>query len=329
MSTINRTDSHTQRPETAADTQTYPLYGLTVSSQIPLPLQRIQAGSADLRISRNRIIPIEKNPSIKTLRRLWKKRGQNWRLTYQDSSGGTMHFDYNGNGTKIDISQTFRNWNQGLFVLLNPAMAAALFLRRKYILHASSLVLNNRSFLFSGPSGMGKSTISAALAFNGFRLHADDMAVMDTVNNDVPVQPGYPLLKLFNHTAREFGLKKAELRTIFPDNPDYPESWIHSDQFGSSFYNSPAPLKSIYILSGRDRDSTTFRTEKIRSGEAVINLLPYLYGDTWLKWNPEKKLAFFSDIASKTDVYKLWVPEGIEPLLQGARLFRNELMNQF
>jgi len=316
-------------PDVGSDLlKTYLLYGLSVASEIDLKKDRTSADHFDLYIQKNRFIPKVKNPKTKSMTRIWEKKEGGWHLIYRDHSGGETIFEYNLDGSKISISQTNRDWNQAVFVLLNPAMAATLYLQKKTVLHASSLVLDGCSYLFLGPSGMGKSTISAALALNGFQLHADDMAVTD-VHSDVPVvQSGYPLLKLFNHTARELDLTETQLKMIFPDTPDYPESWIHADQFGTDFFDGPAALKNIYILSGREKGANRFRTEKITSGKAVISLLHYLYGDNWLQWPPEEKLKFCIQIASKTSVYKLWVPEGIKPLLKAAKVFRHDVWNQ-
>lgn len=59
-------------------------------------------------------------------------------------------------------------------LLANSVSAFLLSLDGRTALHASAVIIENRAFLFCGPSNQGKSTLAAALCAEGASLHADD-----------------------------------------------------------------------------------------------------------------------------------------------------------
>jgi HprK-related kinase A len=53
------------------------------------------------------------------------------------------------------------------------------------IVHSAVLAKNGRAILFPAPPGSGKSTLTAHLAFNGWQLLSDEMALIDPLTNRV------------------------------------------------------------------------------------------------------------------------------------------------
>lgn len=59
--------------------------------------------------------------------------------------------------------------------LLGTCMGALLMLRRTLPLHGSAVVIDGRAYAFLGDSGVGKSTLAAALVHRGYSLLSDDV----------------------------------------------------------------------------------------------------------------------------------------------------------
>ena len=57
------------------------------------------------------------------------------------------------------------------------------------IIHAAVLERGGRALLLPAPSGSGKSTLCAGLAFNGWRLLSDELALLDPVQGSVTALP--------------------------------------------------------------------------------------------------------------------------------------------
>ena len=57
------------------------------------------------------------------------------------------------------------------------------------VVHAAVLERGGRALILPAPSGSGKSTLCAALAFNGWRLLSDELALLDPVRGTVTAMP--------------------------------------------------------------------------------------------------------------------------------------------
>ncbi|MEQ1639935.1 MAG: hypothetical protein ABL881_03935 [Novosphingobium sp.] len=74
--------------------------------------------------------------------------------------------------------------------------------------HASAVVWRGQAYAFTGPSGVGKSTLAAALGQHGLPLLCDDTLVLDVSNpGQILCLPGHKRLKL---TDDAFALTGAE-----------------------------------------------------------------------------------------------------------------------
>lgn len=63
------------------------------------------------------------------------------------------------------------------------------------LIHASVLAKGDKAILFPAPPGSGKSTLCTYLAFNGWRLLSDEMAVVDLVDGTIKAFPRAICLK--------------------------------------------------------------------------------------------------------------------------------------
>lgn len=96
--------------------------------------------------------------------------------------------------------------------LLSRSFALLMFQRNKIALHGSSILFNNKAYIFCGQSGAGKSTLSAALTLQGYDLFSDDLSIIDFDNNKNPIiHCGFSNNKLCQDTMKYFNISSENL----------------------------------------------------------------------------------------------------------------------
>jgi len=293
---------------------TYFLYGLRIRSDLPLPITPIESDSADLVVRFEEYIPRPAGPPPNSMKRSWQKQGNQWVLRFQGIEGHVLEFVYNLEGTKVSIRQSYPEQRDTLFVLMCTALAAALHLRGRPVLHAASLVNNGAAYLLMGSSGAGKSTLAAALAAEGLSFHADDIAAIAWDAGRPFIQAGYPRLKITPQVAAALGWPEDILLPIFVTIPDHPEKWVNASFLPGGFYDGPAPLKAIYLLSGRAANLDVPRVETLSSSQSALAMVRHLYGQPWLRLSMAQVTAICTRLAETTPVRRLWLPDGLERL---------------
>lgn len=136
----------------------------------------------------------------------------------------------------------------GLF-LLGSALGILCLQRQRPLLHASAVELDGQVFAFAGPSGVGKSTLAAALVARGGRLLADDLTLPDlilsgggvTAPPTVPV--GIPRFKLWRDSLTALELT-AQRRLRRPDN--FEKFEVRTNRVAPA---PPRPLAALCHLS--------------------------------------------------------------------------------
>ncbi len=102
-------------------------------------------------------------------------------------------------------------------VFLNGSARAALIHQRGELpLHAATLVppRGNGAVAICGPSGIGKSTLAAALSLRGWSLVADDMTRVTFDGAKALVWPGRGKIKLWRDACENFGRATAGLDRV-------------------------------------------------------------------------------------------------------------------
>ncbi len=127
--------------------------------------------------------------------------------------------------------------------LLGSAMGAMLHQRGILPFHGSSICIDGKAVTFSGPSGIGKSTLAAALVSRGYRMLADDVSAISFSDGAKPVvNPGMPQLKLCSDAVQQL---KRDISIARPLGN-------HAGKYGypehDAFLSEALPSKAIYIL---------------------------------------------------------------------------------
>lgn len=285
--------------------------------------------------------------------RVWKILPNGYRmLRYYSETGFMVQYLIREDGREIRMSQSWPEWRDSLFGLMNPAMAAAVVLGGTPVLHGSSLVYNGKSFLLMGVSGVGKSTLSTALAVAGMMSHSDDIGVPGDLGKDGPVliQSGYGQIKVTPDLPARVGLPDVKLQPIYvtdyfeaepeatraidtgtpkvssdnPDDTDSPvtgveEMWLPADALPAGFYPDAAPLAGIVVLAGREHGIADPKIEPLHGMQAVMALTEHMYGRDWLQRPSSNDVMLFQRLAGCAPVWRVRMPDNIDYLMNSAR----------
>jgi hypothetical protein len=110
------------------------------------------------------------------------------------------------------------------------------------VLHGAAVAVDHRAVVFLGDSGMGKSTLSIALAQRGAALLSDDCIVLDRSAGQFLAQPSYPSVRVWDSAARQlFGDERVGEPFVH-----YTEKRRYRD--GLRFASAPEPVTAVGVL---------------------------------------------------------------------------------
>lgn len=245
-------------------TKLYSAFALTIESAIPLVELPPGSGDADVTVS---VAPLG----------IAAPESDAWSINagVDETSGwapGAGAFLVR-NGSEIVVDPMPRADDRALrMAIVGPLLGVILSQRGRFVLHASTVVIDDVAVAFAGPSGRGKSTLTAALARAGYPLVADDMTVIDTVQRPPLVQPGFPRVKLWPDSAGALDERVEELPLI------HPEIAKRSLELRDAFHAEPVPLRRCYILEDGDSEAI----EEIPPREAIFTLVRSTYQAAWM-----------------------------------------------
>jgi hypothetical protein len=148
--------------------------------------------------------------------------------------------------------------------LFNPLIEVCLLSRLSrdggLLVHAAGLVFNNQGFVFTGPSGTGKSTIAELFAHRGATILSDERIIL-------------------RRHGQTFSL--------------YGTPWVGSGHYAE---NASTPLTTIYGIShGQEQH----RLLPLRSSKAVTLLLQQAFLPYWDRTGLETTLDFLASLTSQ------------------------------
>jgi len=155
--------------------------------------------------------------------------------------------------------------------LMGSAFGALLFQRGLMPLHASAVRLGDQCIAFTGPSGIGKSTLSAFFNQRGRPIHCDDVcAVSVCPDRGVIVWPGFRKVKLWEDAFEALDVPIDPTTRIFPGVDKYE---IH---LTGSPGGGPLPLRSFYVLRNADEESSE-GIFPLQGAEKVMTIMENVY----------------------------------------------------
>jgi hypothetical protein len=184
------------------------------------------------------------------------------------------------------------------------------------VFHASAVSNGEKSILFLGDSGNGKSTSLALLQANGFTCLADDFVPIDISNKEVYSFPA------------SISIKKNSLNTLLPLYPELENSAeYHFKRLNkvvrylkpnNSDFLSHLPCKDLVFIKYKKNSDLKF--DKIAKIEAFQQLVP----DSWL--SPIKENAeIFLDWFASLNCYQITYSENKKMIATVAKIFNDKL----
>ncbi len=295
------------------------LHGLNVKSDLPLPCPPAEGKGTDLTI--RWLGPVSRvSPVPKSFGRTWEREGGGWLLRYlnRDGSHLAIHLEPDGSALSLGHDSPF-DWRDFLTILLGPAMAAVLRLRGTPVLHGGAVVIGGGAALFLSGSGAGKSTITAALVDSGQPLLSDEVIALSFEDDGVNAQPGHSFLKLSSRAVAGLGKSLDPLPLVSPGFIQPEERWLDARSLKGGLAGAPAPLRAVYILSGRIKGLREPRIVPLTPAAASIALGRHFYGRPWLSPAPVEAMRLGARIAGAARVRQVWLPDGLDAVRDAAR----------
>ena len=224
----------------------YRAYGLRVRSAIPLPFDPWpEAGAAEPDVAvRVGAIPadIPDGPGRVARTAFWQARPGAFRMEVEDvarylvSGGRDMVVEPLGGG-EDDVTAFFAS--TPFTVLLQQ--------RGVLTLHAAAVQTDAGAVLLLGASGIGKSSLAAALAARGHPLLADDVTGVVAGADGRPLAlPAFSRQRLWLHTLDKMGWRDRARRRVRADVDKY---WLPAEDACTE----PLPVSAAFVLAGGDR----------------------------------------------------------------------------
>ena len=234
---------------------TYTAFGLTINSEFEIPELIETTGTP--------IVTIKLGNVPEKLEQITKK-GVKYQATKDqfllEVDRIAKFYVQDGRQITVDLLKEKADREVRLFLL--GSAFGALFIQRGLLpIHGSAIKFGDSVSVFSGLSGVGKSSLAATFVKKGFQFLADDISV---VNDELNVMPGFPNMKIWDDVLKKLHLKTDSLSEVRPDIKKYD---LRSDQ---QFCNEALKLTKVFILN--TKNSHGFEYEEL-SGLAKFNAI--------------------------------------------------------
>lgn len=187
---------------------------------------------------------------------------------------------------------------------VGPVMGCMLRLRGTVCLHASVVNIDEKAVLFLGKKSSGKSTTAAAFHKLGYKVLADDIAVITSNGNSFYVEPGYPKIRLRPNPVAAL-LDESTTKSLKKVYSHLSSRYLPLEE-KESFSAEPLPLGAIYILGTINQGDTTPFVEPIKSQEKIIRLAENTFASYVVNEELRKKeFAYLFQLAKKIPLSRL------------------------
>ncbi len=199
--------------------------------------------------------------------------------------------------------------------LIGTVMALLLYQRGMLVLHASAVSIGGGVVAFVGESGLGKSSLAAALHGLGCPLVADDLTPVRFGAVGVTVQPGFPQVKLAPSVAAALGRKASELIRFHPGEEK------QGCRLSENFPRRPLALTRLYLL---DRQPGP-EIESVRPAEAFLEVLGNSYPSKLMQSGGESHFRQCAAVARSVAAFRLRGFGSVDAIVARARSVLNHI----
>jgi hypothetical protein len=248
-------------------------------------------------------------------------RGEAGFLEIQFSDGVEFWLDRN-------LSTLWGQWPEDITLedalgyLVGPVFGLLLRLRGVICLHASAVSINDRSVVFVGSEGAGKSTTAAAFARHGFCVLSDDIVGLAEYGHEFRTLPASPRINLWPDSVEIlYGSPEALPRITSGWDKRYLNLGENS---GARFEERVLRLGAIYILGDGTAEGKEC-VQQIAQKAALMLLVANTYATNFL--DPEQRaeeFAVLSRLVAAVPVRMINSPKDVARLEELCEIIRRD-----
>lgn len=184
--------------------------------------------------------------------------------------------------------------------LISSALPYFLAKKGKILLKGCGFTKDEKTAdLILGCSGVGKSTILAALCKKEYKVLADQFCVLSFKNNKVYVEPAFPKIKLWLQAARLLKINIHELKKVRPNLKRY--------YWKASFCKKQLEIKNIFKINEQNLEEDNL-IEKITGTKKISLLQNFLFGTDLNELYKENRIntaKIIFSLASQINFFKV------------------------
>ena len=285
----------------------YRAHGLVIGSEVDLPLPDGEPGPADLLLRRgaDRSVPVARGEG----EQLAELRDGNGKVFYRLTRSAEHTWlrypglcDFAGDRELQEVTAHLQpGADPGLIPVLaaGALLAVHLMLRHRLVLHASAVRLDGQAVAFVGASGMGKSTLAAAMCGIGCELVADDVLHVDS---SLRVHPGSTETRL-----------RAGARELADRAPSHAVRLTADGRLAlrpAAQVCEPLPLAAC-VVPRPSRAAEEVSVQRLAPGRALLRMCQF---PRVLGWTDPASMSFtfqaLADLVESVPVFEAIVPWG-------------------
>ena len=192
-------------------------------------------------------------------------------------------------------------------LFLDQVMPLILAMTGRHVLHASAVECQGDAVAFVGKSGMGKSTIAAAIGRGRGRILADDCLLLDEHGGQFLAASPYSSLRLWTDSVSALELTGASRA-----HRTWKRQFLMDS--GLSFQSSPSPLRAVFFLT-RPRRGRSEVVTAMSPAEAVVALVGSAFKlDIRDRSYLQAEFRLFSRLVTAVPCYRLVVRKSLAGL---------------
>lgn len=183
-------------------------------------------------------------------------------------------------------------------------------------LHASAIVIEQRSMAFLASNKGGKSTLAAEFLSSESALLTDDVLALNEQAGRFVGYPSYPQMRLWPDEARHFLGNTERLKRV---HPNFNKFRIHVENDGlGTFCQTAQPLACIYVPDRRDPASwgSDIQFKPLSQRDALLELIRYSFSAIIVEalgWQT-RRLESLTRLIQRVPLRRLIYPSGFEYL---------------
>lgn len=280
--------------------RSYRIYGLTLASEIEFPELPLATGTPAVTIRYGQV-PMALD-SVSGKGTFYELNASECLLNLEQSAGARYLIQH---GRTITVEPSAHAIAEDVRLFLLCSGLGALFYQRDWFpLHGSAIKIAQGAVLFVGASGIGKSTLAAALGQRGYPFITDDICIITTDQAGRScVVPGFPQVKLWADSAAYLARTSELQMSVRPGQEKYFLPTV------APWVEEPTPIVAIYLLTPTATDEITIET--VQGMEKVAPIQNNAYRDLFAIQMGKQHLLFQNtlQLAQQTLVRRVYRPQ--------------------